>query len=104
MRDEMREDPEIMTAISALWPELSPQQVLAELYASPKRLADAAPNLTETQRESLRRPVMRGFSAADAPLLDELAELLGVDDAAERERARRQWRAQIADARAPWTS
>ena len=41
---------------------------------------------------------MRGFSAADAPLLDELAELLGVDDAAERERARRQWRAQIADA------
>ncbi|MFC9767153.1 HelD family protein [Rhodococcus jostii] len=98
MRDEMREDPEIMTAISALWPELSPQQVLAELYASPKRLADAAPNLTETQRESLRRPVVRGFSAADAPLLDELAELLGVDDAAERERARRQWRAQIADA------
>ena len=45
MRDEMREDPDIMTAISALWPELSPQQVLAELYASPKRLADAAPNL-----------------------------------------------------------
>lgn len=98
MRDEMREDPEIMAAISALWPELSPQQVLAELYASPKRLLDAAPNLTEAQRESLRRPVVRGFSAADAPLLDELAELLGVDDAAERERARRQWRAQIADA------
>ena len=41
---------------------------------------------------------MRGFSAADAPLLDELAELLGVDDADERERARRRWRAQIADA------
>ena len=38
------------------------------------------------------------FSAADAPLLDELAELLGVDDAEERERSRRRWRAQLAEA------
>jgi DNA helicase IV len=98
MRDEMREDPDIMSAISALWPELTPQRVLAELFASPKRLADAAPQLTETQRAALHRTESGGFSAADAPLLDELAELLGVDDAAERERARRQWRAQIADA------
>ncbi|WP_442971879.1 HelD family protein [Rhodococcus sp. WMMA185] len=98
MRDEMREDPEIMGAINALWPELSPQQVLTELYASPKRLADATPKLPESRRALLLRPHTQGFSAADAPLLDELAELLGVDDTAERERARRQWRAQIADA------
>ncbi|MEV0948869.1 AAA family ATPase [Rhodococcus sp. NPDC049939] len=98
IRDEMREDPQIMEVINSFWPELSPQQVLTELLASPKRLADAAPNLTESHRALLHRPATRGFSAADAPLLDELAELLGVDDAAERELARRQWRAQIADA------
>lgn len=47
----------------------------------------------------LHRPQPHGrFSAADAPLLDELAELLGVDDAADRERASRRWRRQIADA------
>src|SRR5699024_234750 len=39
-----------------------------------------------------------GFSAADAPLLDELAELLGVDDSAEHERERARWRRQISDA------
>lgn len=97
MRDEMREDAHIMSAINRLWPELSPQQILADLFASPSRLASAAPSLAPVQREALLR-TGAGFSAADAPLLDELAELLGVDDAADRERAQRQWRAQIADA------
>ncbi|MGC0364296.1 DNA helicase IV [Rhodococcus sp. 27YEA15] len=98
IRDEMREDSNIMSTITALWPELSPQQVLAELWTSPSRLATAAPHLDDDERAQLLRGPGPGFSAADAPLLDELAEILGVDDAAERERAQRQWRAQIADA------
>ncbi|MDF3319235.1 ATP-binding domain-containing protein [Rhodococcus sp. C3V] len=98
IRDEMREDPDIMSAIAKLWPELSPQQILAELWTSPARLAKAAPQLDDAQRDELLQSVGPGFSAADAPLLDELAEILGVDDAAERERAQREWRAQIADA------
>ncbi|MGA9872421.1 MAG: helicase, partial [Rhodococcus sp. (in: high G+C Gram-positive bacteria)] len=97
MRDEMREDADVMAAIDELWPDLSPQQVLRDLYASPERIDSAASDLTEEERQSLVR-VGRGFSSADAPLLDELAELLGIDDAAERERANRQWRNQIADA------
>ena len=98
IRDEMREDADIMSAIGALWPELSPQQILAELWTSPRRLEKAAPQFDDNQRSELLQSVGPGFSAADAPLLDELAEILGVDDAAERERAQRQWRAQIADA------
>ncbi|QBJ98478.1 helicase [Rhodococcus sp. ABRD24] len=98
MRDEMREDPAIMAALDDLWPDLTPQQVLTDLLRSPKRLADAAAELTDDERATLLRTEGVGFSAADAPLLDELAELLGVDDAAERERAQRRWRAQIADA------
>ncbi|MQP30370.1 helicase, partial [Rhodococcus erythropolis] len=74
------------------------QQILAELWTSPARLAKAAPQLDDAQRDELLQSVGPGFSAADAPLLDELAEILGVDDAAERERAQREWRAQIADA------
>ncbi|RDI21167.1 DNA helicase IV [Rhodococcus sp. AG1013] len=98
MRDEMREDPSIMSALDGLWPDLTPQQVLTDLLRSPERLASAAPELTDDERAVLLRTEGIGFSDADAPLLDELAELLGVDDAAERERAQRRWRAQIADA------
>lgn len=98
MRDEMREDPDIMAAVNALWPQLTPTAVLRDLLASPERLASAAPDLDENGRASLHRDARTGFSDADAPLLDELAELLGVDDAAERERAQQQWRAQIEDA------
>ncbi|MGW5075137.1 HelD family protein [Rhodococcus sp. NPDC004095] len=98
IRDEMRTDTELMAAIDELWPHLTPQQVLTDLLQSDERLASAAIDLTAEQRALLHRRRHTGFSAADAPLLDELAELLGIDDAAERERAARQWRAQIADA------
>ncbi|MFY2789968.1 HelD family protein [Rhodococcus sp. MALMAid1271] len=97
MREEMREDRDVMAAVDELWPDLSPQQVLRDLFASPEKIASAAPALDEAEREALVRRG-HGFSSADAPLLDELAELLGVDDAAEREQAQRQWRGQIADA------
>ncbi|VFA97003.1 Helicase IV [Nocardia cyriacigeorgica] len=96
--DEMRSDPQIQRAIGALWPILTPQQVLADLLADPARLDRAASSLDPADRAELLRPDTGEFSAADAPLLDELAELLGIDDAEERERARRRWRAQLAEA------
>lgn len=96
--DDMRADPRIQRAIDTLWPILSPQQVLTDLFADRARLDRAASMLDPAERAELLRPDTGEFSAADAPLLDELAELLGVDDTAERERARRRWRAQLAEA------
>ncbi|WP_067697697.1 HelD family protein [Nocardia jejuensis] len=98
IRDEMRADADIQRAIAVLWPILTPQDVLAGLWADPKRLASAASHLSEADRAELHRPDNGECSDADAPLLDELAELLGVDDTEERERARRRWRAQLAEA------
>ncbi|WP_406239409.1 HelD family protein [Nocardia sp. NBC_01009] len=98
IRDEMRTDPAIQAAIGRLWPILSPQDVLADLLADPKRLDRVAGSLDPADRAELVRSDNGEYSAADAPLLDELAELLGVDDAEERERARRRWRAQLAEA------
>ncbi|WP_439957576.1 HelD family protein [Nocardia crassostreae] len=98
IRDEMRADADIQRAIAGLWPILTPQDVLGGLWADPKRLATAAGHLGEADRAELQRPDSNEFSDADAPLLDELAELLGVDDTEERERARRRWRAQLAEA------
>ncbi|MFH5211953.1 HelD family protein [Antrihabitans sp. NCIMB 15449] len=98
IRDEMRSDAEVMATIGGLWPELSPQEVLVDLLASEVRLSTAAQQFAADDRAALLTSGPRGFTLADAPLLDELAELLGVDDAEERERNQRQWRAQIADA------
>ncbi|MFI6869760.1 HelD family protein [Nocardia sp. NPDC050406] len=98
IRDEMRADPEIQRVIAQLWPILTPQEVLGGLWADPRRLAHAAGHLSEEDRAQLRRSDSGEFSPADAPLLDELAELLGVDDTEERERARRRYRAQLAEA------
>ncbi len=97
IKSEMRADPDILEAVAGLWPELTPEAVLADLFADPERLARAAPELSETDRGELVR-TGPGFAPADAPLLDELAELLGVDEAEERERARRRWRSRIEDA------
>ena len=85
---ELWADPDVRAAVERLWPALTPQRLLAELFADPDRLASAAPGLTPAERASLRR-APGGWSPADVPLLDEAAELLGRDDRAAEERAAR---------------
>ena len=60
------------------------------MIADPARLASAAPTLPAAERAALRREPV-GWTAADVPLLDEAAELLGQDERAARvrEQARR---------------
>jgi DNA helicase IV len=95
IRRELRADPEVRAILDELWPVLTPQRLLADLYACDERLAVAAADLTAAERALLRRdPAQGGWTVADVPLLDEAAELLGADDrpqrlAAERERRRR---------------
>jgi len=89
LRGELRDDPEVRAAIGRLWPVLSPQQLIGDLYASPRLLASAAPSLSQAEREKLRRPTGSPWTPADVPLLDEAAELLGEDDRAARAQARR---------------
>ncbi|MQY25370.1 HelD family protein [Nocardia aurantia] len=98
IRDEMRADRDIQAVIARLWPILTPQEVLAGLWADPDRLARAGGALSPEDRKELHRADTGAFSAGDAPLLDELAELLGIDDSEERERSRRRWRAQLEEA------
>ncbi|MET9581638.1 UvrD-helicase domain-containing protein [Streptomyces sp. NPDC006539] len=77
---------EVHTAITSLWPPLTPQEFLAGYLEEPTHLA-------EDDAELLRRAKKAAWTPADVPLLDEAAELLGADDsaaraAAEAERAR----------------
>ncbi len=79
-RRELREDIDVQQALFDFWPVLTPRQVLRDLLSDADRLQEAAPELTDQERALLLRPRESGWTPADVPLLDELAELLGVDD------------------------
>jgi DNA helicase IV len=72
----------VLDALDELWPSLTPQRFLAELLMSTERLTSAG--LSEVDAGRLRRDPDGGWTAADVPLLDEAAELLGVDGRAAR--------------------
>jgi DNA helicase IV len=80
LRAELRDDREIRTAIGRLWPVLTPQQLIGDLFASKRLLSAAGRSLTEGERELLHRRAGSPWTPADVPLLDEAAELLGEDD------------------------
>ena len=74
---ELGEHPAVLDALDELWPGLTPQRFLGELLGSRIRLAAAG--VAEADLPLLHRPP-GGWSPADVPLLDEAAELLGIDD------------------------
>ncbi|WP_051570769.1 HelD family protein [Cryptosporangium arvum] len=85
-------DPRVAAACEALWPQLTPQRLLSQLFHDPARLASAAAGLlTDDEQALLVRPAgigaPGGWTVADVPLLDEAAQLLGEDDRAVRARA-----------------
>jgi len=94
-RRELREDEDVQLALYDFWPVLTPRRVLRDLLSSPERLATAAPELTEAERALLLRERRSGWTPADVPLLDELAELLGVDETAAQQAAAYQRRQAI---------
>ncbi|MFJ3580876.1 HelD family protein [Streptomyces sp. NPDC090127] len=82
---------DVHAAVDTLWPALTPETFLADYLAGPTHLADEA-DATAIRREH------GPWTPADVPLLDEAAELLGVDDSAARaaEEAEREKRIQYA--------
>jgi DNA helicase IV len=98
IRRELHDDAQVRDVIAELWPILTPQRLLADLFSSADRLGAAAPELSDADRRLLLREPGGGWTPADVPLLDEAAELLGEDDRAAEARARRLRRARIAEA------
>ena len=84
IRAELREDRKVRAAIAQLWPVLTPQRLLDDLFASPS----GRPRPAGRGRAGPAPPGARGgWTPADVPLLDEAAELLGDDDRVARQRA-----------------
>nr|WP_199740326.1 RNA polymerase recycling motor ATPase HelR [Saccharopolyspora rhizosphaerae] len=67
---ELAEHPDFAAAVEELWPVLTPQQLLADLYSSPDRLLAVG-------AEALYRSDGHAWTVSDVPLLDELVDLLG---------------------------
>ncbi len=87
IRTDLRASTEVQFAIDELWPDLTPQRLLEDLYADSISLEIAAPHLDLSRRRLLERPIGSEWTVSDVPLLDEAAELLGVDDSEEIARA-----------------
>ena len=82
--EELTEHAGFIAALDELWPILTPETLLAELYTSTARLQAAGGD------DALLRAQGDAWTVSDVPLLDELVDLLGrdkpVDQGAEHER------------------
>ncbi|MBO2462326.1 HelD family protein [Actinomadura violacea] len=87
-KEALWQDPAVRKALDELWPELTPEQLLADLYASPDVLARLGEQVALPGCDLLHRPPGSAWTVSDVPLLDEAAEHLGEDDSAERARRR----------------
>ncbi|GAB3434393.1 RNA polymerase recycling motor ATPase HelR [Actinophytocola sediminis] len=93
---ELEQDERFTATIDELWPLLTPATLLASLYESPDRLAAAGGDPV------LARADGAAWTVSDVPLLDELVDLLGqdnaADDLAQREhQARSEYAARVLD-------
>ncbi|MCP3011759.1 AAA family ATPase [Nocardiopsis dassonvillei] len=85
------EDP-VREALEALWPHLTPQRLLRELFADPAALerVGARAGFGGDACALLARSAGEPWTVEDVPLLDEAAELLGEDEGAARALERRE--------------
>lgn len=82
---DLRGSVDVRRALNLAWMPLTAQDVLARLLSDDRRLTSAAPWLTPAERRALLRPRDARPTVDDVPLLDELAELIGVDESPARQ-------------------
>ena len=88
IREDIRTARDARREINLCWMPTTPQGLLERLWSRPALLEQVAPSLSEQERALLRREPGSALSAADIPLIDELAELLGPSEDAQAWRAR----------------
>ena len=80
---QIRREPAVMVALDRMWPLLTAEDLLNDLFGAPPLLALATRDaLSVTERNALARPRAHTlaevqWTAADIPLLDEARDLLG---------------------------
>ncbi|MGJ4097721.1 HelD family protein [Corynebacterium macclintockiae] len=96
LREELGADPTVVDVLGQFWPELRPTQVLERLYADP---AAIAVDYDEDTWRGLATHPSGEWTDADAPLIDELIDMLGyVSDEETAAEEREQWLEKITEA------
>ena len=95
----LRESADVRRELNLAWPPLAAEQVLSDLFASPDRLHAATTGWTNDERVHLLRSRAEGWTSADVPLLDEVAELIGDDDEGAAAETHREQQAAAAELR-----
>lgn len=100
LREDLAGEEQILDTLDGFWPRLTPEEVLAGLYGSQDAVDSAAVDYDDLTRDALvREDNPDDWTEADAPLLDELAEILGIVGAEEAEaEEQRRWKSQVAEA------
>lgn len=93
-RVELKTSSQVSDVVDRLWPHLTPQRLLVELFTSHARIETAATSLDERDRGALYQREGDAWTVSDVPLLDEAVEWLGRDRGAE-ERAERERRERV---------
>ncbi len=76
--EAMLETERVTEAIGEMWPILTPQRLLRDLYSDPSALRRAATRvLTDDETDALLRPEDSAWTPADVALLDEARVMLG---------------------------
>ena len=88
IREDIRTARDARREINLCWMPTTPEGLLERLWSRPALLEQVAPSLSEQERALLRRDPGAALTAADIPLIDELAELLGPSEDAQARRAR----------------
>ncbi|WP_196717499.1 AAA family ATPase [Actinomyces trachealis] len=97
IREDIRTARDARREINLCWMPTTPVGLLERLWSRPALLEELAPELTEAERKLLQRRPGSALTAADIPLVDELAELLGPSEDAEARRARLEAKRRAAD-------
>jgi DNA helicase IV len=86
---ELRDNRDVRREVNLRWMPLAAESFLDRLLSSPARLKAAGQGvLTSAEIDLLVREPGTGWTSADVPLLDEVAELIGTDVTAEANQAR----------------
>ena len=88
IREDVRTARDARREINLCWMPTTPVGLLERLWARPALLERLAPELSAKDRALLERRPGAELTAADVPLIDELAELLGPSEDAEARRSR----------------
>lgn len=98
LHQDLAQEPVVEELVEEFWPEVTPEQVLRRLYEEPEA---AASDYDDATLDGLRRggAAEWEWTDADAPLLDELTDLVGfIDDEEAAHAEREQWLEKIAEA------